>query len=77
MNTPLDAGKIADLARRISEQEAVVKNLRNKKAEADREYNSADVALANLRIEFTRAAAPALDRGSLQRVEMGSALRRA
>jgi uncharacterized coiled-coil protein SlyX len=62
-----DAGKVADLARRISEQEAVVKNLRNAKAEADREYNSADVALSNLRLEFTRAAASNIDKSALER----------
>ncbi len=61
----MDAGKVADLAKRIEQAEIKSNELKKGAETADRLYNSASCELSNLKIEFTRLVSPVLDKNTL------------
>jgi hypothetical protein len=63
--TGLDAGKVADLAKQIAEQEKVVESARDLALRAANDLNSEQVRLSNLKSAFTKVVAGHLDDGSL------------
>lgn len=61
-----NAAQVASLATEIERLAAEAKQLRKDAEQASSVANSAEVRLANKRIEFTRAVESQLDRSSLQ-----------
>lgn len=61
-----DDAKVADLAKQIQQQLAAVETCRKVKGQAESALGSAEVRLANLRAEFTRAIDGQLDMSTLK-----------
>jgi uncharacterized coiled-coil protein SlyX len=62
---PFDAGKIADLATQIADQEKAIETLRGQADRSRDLLHSAETKLANMRIEFTRLVGDRIDRSTL------------
>jgi hypothetical protein len=62
---PFDAGKIADLATQIADQEKAIETLRGQADRSRDMLHSAETKLANMRIEFTRLVGDRIDRSTL------------
>ncbi len=61
VTTPFNAAKVSELAQRIEKAESEVFDLRSVASQAASEANRAEVALANLKSEFSRLVNDHLD----------------